>query len=218
MNKKNKSVNNKSRKERKEKRKNMEKEVLKDIKDYIKENKGITLDINTMKNTTKKSGFSVSLAGYETKEKSIDKTMEIVKEYIKAVKDLKKNNLFVGVWYDEKTSYYYIDISIIINKRREAERIAKENKQLAIYNLKDNESIYLNYNIKFYSIYKKIYNSDGVLINEMIETTKDTIKEVINYTKLSKMEISNIINKKVNNLKYDIFVDYIPINEYVKGL
>jgi len=196
----------------------MKKEVLKDIKEYIKKNKGITLDINTMKNTTKKSGFSVSLAGYETKEKSIDKTMEIVKEYIKAIKDLKKNNLFVGVWYDEKTSYYFIDISIIINKKREAERIAKENKQLAIYDLKENKSIYLNYNIKFYSIYKKIYNNNGVLINEIIETTKDTIKEVINYTQLEKREIYNIINKKAENKKYNIFIDNISINEYVEGL
>lgn len=176
----------------------MEKEVLKDIKEYIKENRGITLDIHTMKNTAKKSGFSVSLAGYETKEKSIDKTIEVLKEYIKVVKNFKKDNLFVGVWYDEKTSYYYIDISIIVNKKREAERIAKDNKQLAIYDLKNNDSIYLDYNIKFYSIYKKIYNNDGVLINEIIETTKDTIKEVINYTQLEKKEVYNIINTKVS--------------------
>jgi len=196
----------------------MKKEVLKDIKEYIKENKGITLDINTMKNTTINTGYSVSLAGYETKEKNIDKTMEIVKDYIKAVKNLNKNNLFVGVWYDEKTQYYYIDISMIINKRREAERIAKDNKQLAIYDLKNNDSIYLNYNIKFYSIYKKIYDNNGVLINEIIETTKDTIKEVINYTQLEKREIYNIINDKVENKKYNIFIDYISINDYVEGL
>lgn len=196
----------------------MKKEVLKDIKEYIKEYKGITLNINTMKNTTIKNGYSVSLAGYETKEKSIDKTMEIVKDYIKAVKNLNKNNLFVGVWYDEKTQYYYIDISMIINKRREAERIAKDNKQLAIYDLKNNNSIYLNYNIKFYSIYKKIYNNNGVLINEIIETTKDTIKEVINYTQLGKREVYNIINNKAENRKYNIFIDYISINDYVEGL
>lgn len=196
----------------------MKKEVLKDIKEYIKENKGITLDINTMKNTTKKSGFSVSLAGYETKEKDINKTMEVLKEYIKVVKDLKKNNLFVGVWYDEKTQYYFIDISIIINKRREAEKIAKENKQLAIYDLKNNDSIYLNYNIKFYSIYKKIYDNNDILINEIIETTKDTIKEVINYTQLEKREVYYIINNKVENKKYNIFIDYISINDYVEGL
>lgn len=196
----------------------MKKEVLKEIKEYIKENKGITLDINTMKNTTKKSGFSVSLAGYETKEKDINKTMKVVKEYIKAVKKINKKSLFVGVWYDEKTSYYYIDISIIVSKRREAERIAKENKQLAIYDLKNNDSIYLNYNIKFYSIYKKIYNNNGVLINEIIETTKDTIKEVINYTQLEKSEVYNIINKKAENKKYNIFIDYVSINEYVEGL
>lgn len=196
----------------------MKKEVLKDIKEYIKENKGITLDINTMKNTTKKTGFSVSLAGYETKEKSIDKTIEIVKDYIKVVKNLNKNNLFVGVWYDEKTQFYYIDISIIINKKREAERIAKENKQLAIYDLKENKSIYLNYNIKFYSIYKKIYNSNGVLINEIIETTKDTIKEVVKYTQLKEREVYYIINNKKVNKDYNIFIDSISINEYVEGL
>lgn len=196
----------------------MKKEVLKDIKEYIKENKGITLDINTMKNTTIKNGYSVSLAGYETKEKDINKTMEVLKDYIKVVKDLKKNNLFVGVWYDEKTQYYYIDISMIINKRREAERIAKDNKQLAIYDLKNNDSIYLNYNIKFYSIYKKIYDNNGVLINEIIETTKDTIKEVINYTQLEKREVYYIINNKAENKKYNIFIDYISINDYVEGL
>lgn len=196
----------------------MNKKVIKDIKEYIKENKGITLDINTMKNTSIKNGYSVSLAGYETKEKNIDKTMETLKEYIKAVKDLKKNNLFVGVWYDEKTQYYYIDLSMIINKRREAETTAKNNKQLAIYDIKNNKSIYLDYNIKFYSIYKKIYNNNDVLINEVIETTKDTIKEVINYTKLQKKEIYNIINNKVENKKYNIFIDYISINDYVKGL
>lgn len=196
----------------------MKKEVLKDIKEYIKKYKGITLDINTMKNTTIKNGYSVSLAGYETKEKSIDKTMEIVKDYIKAVKNLNKNNLFVGVWYDEKTQYYYIDISMIISKRREAERIAKDNKQLAIYDLKNNDSIYLDYNIKFYSIYKKIYDNNGVLINEIIETTKDTIKEVINYTQLEKREVYYIINNKVENRKYNIFINYISINDYVEGL
>ena len=131
---------------------------------------------------------------------------------------MKKNNLFVGVWYDEKTQCYYIDISMIINKKREAERIAKDNKQLALYDLKENKSIYLNYNIKFYSIYKKIYNNNGVLINEIIETTKDTIKEVINYTQLEKREIYNIINDKVENKKYNIFIDYISINDYVEGL
>lgn len=196
----------------------MKKEILKDIENYIINNGGITLDINTLKNTSVKSGFSVSLADYETKEKSINKTMEIVKDYIKAVKNLNNNNLFVGVWYDEKTQYYYIDISKIINKRREAETTARKNKQLAIYDIKNNKSIYLDYNIKFYSIYKKIYNNSGVLINEIIETTKDNIKEVINYTNLSKMEISNIINKKVNNNKYNIYIDYINIKDYVNGL
>lgn len=194
------------------------KEVLQNIKEYIKKNKGITLDINTMKNTSIKNGYSVSLSGYETKEKSIDKTMEVLKDYIKTVKNLNKNNIFVGVWYDEKTQYYYIDLSMIINKRREAETTAKNNKQLAIYDIKNNKSIYLNYNIKFYSIYKKIYNNNDVLINEVIETTKDTIKEVINYTKLQKKEVYNIINNKVENKKYNIFIDYISINDYVEGL
>lgn len=80
------------------------------------------------------------------------------------------------------------------------------------------KEIKLNYEIKFYSIYKKIYNELGEQINEIITTTKDTIQEVMIFTKLQKTQVYNIINNKEENALYNIYIDYINIKDYVKGL
>lgn len=186
----------------------IKKEILKDIKKYIIDNEGISLDIDTMKNTTLKNGYVVSIEGYELKVKNIDDVMKKITKYISIINILKNNDkikktYFVGVWYNENDSYYYIDISKHFEKLRDAKNFGKMNKQKAIYNLKNNNSIYLNYNITFYSLYK----------NDNIITTFDNIKDISNYLKISIKEVYNIINNKINNTSYFIYKDSININE-----
>lgn len=182
------------------------------IKNYILKNGGITLDINTMENTNKKKGFSVSLEGYEVTSDNITEVMQSIKDYKKIIEKLENKNLFVGVWYNEDNGLYYIDISEVINEKRKALQTAKQNKQLAIYDLKKQESIYLNYDIKFYSIYKK--NGEDLIFKDMF----DTIKEVSEYLRLSVKQVYNIINNKEENPSYKIFSDYISIKEYHEGI
>lgn len=196
----------------------IKKEILKDIKNYIIENKGISLDINTMRNTTLKSGYVVSLENYESKTKDINEVMQLIIKYIDIINTLKNNDkikktYFAGVWYNSDDNYYYIDISKHFEKLRDAKNFGEKNKQKAIYNLKDNKSIYLNYNITFYSLYKIIKDDNNNIIKDNIISVFDNIKDISNYLKISIKEVYNILNNKINNTNYIIYKDNININE-----
>ncbi len=196
----------------------IKKEILKDIKDYIIKNEGITLDIEKLQNTSIKNGFIVSLINYEYKTKNIDEVINLITKYIDIINTLKnkekiKKTYFVGVWYNKDDGFYYLDISKHFEKLRDAKKFGEVNKQKAIYNLKDNKSIYLNYNITFYSLYKVIKDDNNNIIKDNIISTFDNIKDISNYLKISLKEVYNILNNKINNTSYIIYKDIINIDE-----
>lgn len=196
----------------------IKKEILKDIKDYIIKNEGITLDTEKLKNTSLKSGFIVSLQDFEYKTKNIDEVINKITSYINIINTLKnkektKKTYFVGVWYNIDDGFYYLDISKHFEKLRDAKKFGEVNKQKAIYNLKDNKSIYLNYNITFYSLYKVIKDDNNNIIKDNIISTFDNIKDISNYLKISLKEVYNILNNKIDNTNYIIYKDIINIDE-----
>lgn len=196
----------------------IKKEILKDIKDYIIKNEGITLDIEKLQNTSIKNGFIVSLIDYEYKTKNIDEVINLITKYIDIINTLKNNEkikktYFVGVWYNKDDGFYYLDISKHFEKLRDAKKFGEVNKQKAIYNLKDNKSIYLNYNITFYSLYKVIKDDNNNIIKDNIISTFDNIKDISNYLKISLKEVYNILNNKIDNTNYIIYKDIINIDE-----
>ena len=196
----------------------IKKEILKDIKDYIIKNEGITLDIEKLQNTSIKNGFIVSLIDFEYKTKNIDEVINKITKYIDIIDTLKskekvKKTYFVGVWYNKDDGFYYLDISKKKKKLRDAKKFGEVNKQKAIYNLKDNKSIYLNYNITFYSLYKVIKDDNNNIIKDNIISTFDNIKDISNYLKISLKEVYNILNNKIDNTNYIIYKDIINIDE-----
>lgn len=85
-------------------------------------------------------GFMVATLGNEKKISLKDFNKKILKSYIKAhKKDLK--DAFIGTWIDN--DIVYLDISKKEKSKNKALEIAKQNKQLAIFNLSNFESIYL---------------------------------------------------------------------------
>jgi hypothetical protein len=187
---------------------------IEDIKRII-ENKGETLT-KELKKAELKRGFMVSLEGTETQtqgddyqaiKKAIEEKQEIIKD---------KNNMFIGLWLD--SGIMYIDISININDKVEALEFAKYNKQLAIYDIVNNDSIYLkNYNfIKYYSLYEVIRDSKNNIIDYKIKEQKENI----NLFKSIKANVKTLLNATYNNIdnikegcrmienKYIIIKDY----------
>ena len=183
------------------------------IMEIIK-NGGATLD-KKLENANNNRGYMVSIYGQETKL-DIQNVEEIKKAILQKQKIVKNyNNLFIGLWIDEND--IYIDISINIIDKTEALEFGKKNKQLAIYDLKNNDSLYLkNYNFnRYYTIYEVIKDKNENIIDYKIDTQKNSINELVDYFKLNIKTIKNSIYneiqesyKQVINNRYIIIKDY----------
>lgn len=172
-----------------------------ELKREIIKNEGLTVN-DELKNANLKNGFMVSIQGYEFVTYNIDKAIKKALEYKEIIKN--KNNCYIGFWVDvQDDNKIYVDISKNINNLRDATKTAKKNMQKAIYNIKDNKSIYLNYDIKFYTLYKKVYkiiNDNKILSDEVFKNMYNTIKEIPS-------------NYRTDKENYSIYKDFININE-----
>lgn len=173
---------------------------LKDIKKII-ENGGETLT-KELKKAELNKGFMVSLEGTETQTQGDD--YQAIKQAIKDKQEIIKdnNNMYIGLWLDN--NIMYIDISINIIDKAEALEFAKYDKQLAIYDIINNDSIYLkDYNfIKYYTLYEVIKDKDNNIIDYKIREQKENIK----LFKSIKANIKTLLNatyNNINNIKND---------------
>lgn len=187
---------------------------LEDIKRII-ENKGETLT-KELKKADINGGFMVSLEGAEVQKnindingikKAIEEKQEIIKN---------KNNIYIGLWLDN--NIMYIDISINIQDKTEALEFAKYNKQLAIYDLKNNNSIYLkDYNfIKYYTLYEVIKDRNNNIIDYKIKEQKENIN-LFKSIKASAKTLLNATYNSIDNIKNNSrLIDnrYIIIKDY----
>lgn len=187
-----------------------------DILNYINNNGGITLNKESKKAELKR-GFMVSLYGSEYKTNDKKEVLKKINEYINNIQD--KKGLFVGVWLD--SGFYYVDYSINIIDKVEALEFGKKNKQISIYNIKDNSYLYLkDYNFsKYYTIYEVIKDKNENIIDYKIDTQKNSINELVNYFNLNIKTIKNSIYNNLQgvysqliNSKYIIIKDYELIN------
>lgn len=187
---------------------------LKDIKRII-ENGGETLT-KELKKAELKRGFMVSLEGTETQTQGDDyqAIKKAIEEKQAIIKD--KNNMYIGLWLD--SNIMYIDISINIIDKVEALEFAKYNKQLAIYDLENNDSIYLkDYNfIKYYTLYEVIKDRNNNIIDYKIKEQKENIN-LFKSIKASAKTLLNATYNSIDNIKNDsrlIENKYIIIKDY----
>ena len=175
------------------------------IKEMIK-NGGATLDVN-YNNFNASAGYMVSIKGHE-KKININDIENIKKEIIKKMELIKrKKSYFVGLWVDNELMY--LDISKHIIKYNRALEVARNNKQLAIYDLKNNKNIYLNYKT-YYTLYKVIRNKNNNIIDYKIVKQYDKKEDI-------KKEINASI-KTIDNIIYKNFAQYEKRKKDYQGL
>ena len=179
----------------------------------IIENKGATLDsnYNDFKSDT---GFMVSIKGQEVKVnkndiQGIKKEIEKKREFIQD-----KKGLYIGLWLDN--DIMYVDVSIHIIDYLEALEVARDNDQLAIFDLKKKDSIYLTY-LKYYNLYRVIKDKENKIIDYKLIKQYDKKEEIKEEIKASSKTIDNIIYKSFNHYekrKKD-FQDLILISDKI---
>lgn len=157
----------------------------------IIENKGATLDQN-YNNFNSDKGFMVSIKGQEVKVNKND--IEEIKKEIEKKREFigNKKGLYIGLWLD--SDIMYIDISIHIIDYLEALEVARDNDQLAIYDLQKNDSIYLTY-LKYYTLYRVIKNKDNEVIEYELIKQYDKKEDIKKELKASFKTIDNVIYK-----------------------
>ncbi len=144
-------------------------------KEIIKNNGGTYKSDLTNANLT--NGYMVSITGYEYITQDINDAIKKMVEYGEIIKD--KKGYFVGAWIDtQDNNKIYIDISKRLTHRRDAEETARKNKQKAYFDIKALDSVYLDYEVVFYSVYKNVYNKLGELIDQTFKKGYDTSKEI----------------------------------------
>lgn len=147
---------------------------MKDLFTMILQSGGFTIDAD-LQPIEKKDGYMVSLFGYEktfTAEQAPD-IEATIKEYQKKIAD--KKNLYVGAWYNE--GIIYIDISKWIQKKQNAIHAGIVNNQLAVYDIKADESIDLN--MESWIVYRVDARGDLLYEREFL-TLADLKKEFAN--------------------------------------
>ena len=106
----------------------------------IKQNPwGFTLNIFNLKAPAE--GFALS--PYKDKELKIKKlNKKVLKNYIlKNFNYLIRRGHFLGGWYNDNDKMFYLDISIVVKNLQKALKLAQENKQIAIYDIKEKKEI-----------------------------------------------------------------------------
>ena len=176
----------------------------------IIENKGATLDYN-YNNFSSSNGFMVSVKGQEVKVnkndiEEIKKEVEKKREFIKD-----KKGLFIGLWLED--DILFIDISIHIIDYLEALEVARNNEQLAIYDLKNKDSIYLTY-LKYYTLYRVIKDNDNNIIDYKLIKQYDKKEDIKEELKASSKTIDNIIYKSFDHYEKRLkdYQNYILIS------
>ena len=179
----------------------------------IIENKGATLDSN-YNDFKSDRGYIVSIKGQEIKVnkndiENIKKEIEKKREFIKD-----KRGLFIGLWLED--DILYIDVSIHIVNYLKALEVARNNEQKAIYDLKNNDSIYLTY-LKYYTLYKVVKDSDNNIIDYKLIKQYDKKEEIKKEIKASIKTIDNIIYKSFNQYEKRLkdYQDYILISDKI---
>lgn len=161
-------------------------------------------------------GFMVSVFGAEFKTTDEEKAKSKIEEYLEKIQT--EEGLFVGVWVDE--GEVYTDLSIHIMDYNEALEVARNNKQKAIFDLKNKTSIYLNYT-RYYTLYRVIKDDEGNIKDYRIKKQYNKLEEIIKDLNINKQTLYNCISKsldEVNQLifnKWALVVDRISEEEII---
>lgn len=187
---------------------------IEEIKRII-ENKGETLT-KDLKKADLKKGFMVSLEGTESQVAGNDynEIMKAIESKKEIIQD--RDNLYIGLWLDN--NIMYIDISINIQDKTEALEFAKYNRQLAIYDLMNNDSIYLkDYNfIKYYTLYEVVKDSNNHVIDYRLKEQRENL-QLFKTIKASTKTLLNATYKSIDDIKDDsrlIDSKYLVIRDF----
>lgn len=149
--------------------------------------------------------YIVSVYGQE-KVFRLNQLEELEKTVLNYAKDLKKG-YYIGLWVNDNK--VYLDVSTSFDRKNQATEFGKNNKQIAIFDIKENKSINVIYD-KFYTI----VDTKNPYISDMNIASFDSLEEVANFFHKSVNYINRCISGQVLiNDRYQVFKDCLLFDD-----
>jgi predicted metalloprotease len=114
---------------------NIENAILNTLK-----NGGMT---QNLKGKNANGGYAVAIKGYERVTTKENFRKELISFLLDNFLALTFNNRFVGTWFNNEDGKIYIDISEVYKSKEDAERVGRERRELAIFDLNTYQEIRL---------------------------------------------------------------------------
>lgn len=107
------------------------------------EMRGISINVAGREPT---SGWMVAVKGHESKVSEARFKRDgqrIMRDYLRSVRKKLRGDekLYLGVWFNTKDRTYYLDVSQQVSSKREAVRLGRERRELAVWDVKAGEEI-----------------------------------------------------------------------------
>ena len=182
-------------------------ENIKTIIEEIKENGGGTYN-KELKSISAKNGYMVSLQGFERKCKTEQEIEKAITENMEIIRGL--DGAYLGAWIDE--GIVYIDISVLVDNKEDAMQLGKLNNQLAIYDIQNNESIYLLY---YYTVYKVVRDRNNDIIDYRIYKQYNYKIDIVEELNIKEKRLDNVISDSIDNVKQVLFDTYAIIRDVI---
>lgn len=182
-------------------------ENIRKIIEEIKENNGGTYN-KDLKSINASKGFMVSLQGYERKCRTEEETEEAITENMEIIQGL--DGAYLGAWIDE--GVIYIDVSVLVENKEDAMQLGKINNQLAIFDIENNESIYLLY---YYTVYQVVRNKDNEIVDYRIYKQYNYKIDIVEELNVKEKRLDNVISDSLENVKQVLFDTYIIIRDVI---
>lgn len=116
-----------------------------------------------------KEGYSVSPYPKQSFAKPLkDLTVDDIAEYtIKNAALLNKKGHHIGGWHDTDTGMVFLDISVVVKTPKEAKSLSEKHDQIAYFDLKKGETVYVNKNATSGGVVNK-----GDSVNTKVKSTQ----------------------------------------------
>lgn len=149
--------------------------------------------------------YVVSVYGQE-KVFKLNQLEELEKAVLSYAKGIKKG-YYIGLWINDNK--IYLDVSTSFDRKNQAMQFGVNNKQIAIFDTKENKSLDVIYD-KFYTI----VDTKNSYIPDMNIASFDSLEEVANFFDKSVNYINRCINGQVLiNDRYQVFKDCLLFDD-----
>lgn len=145
------------------------------------------------------SGYFIELLEYQESDINLSKFTKVLTEYLELIKN--NDNYYLAI-FKRFNGNFNIKVVQYTESEKEAARVAKKQLSDKYYDIGNNTNIYIDYDVKIYSLYRIIYDFNNQPCDEQFIRQYNNTREIPS-------------NYRRDKAHFNVYVDKMSINELV---